>query len=385
VEKTNVAATFDYQTITLSFPITVKGVLAHVFLSGYDTLTKSGAIQVTTQIYPLYAFADQSAPGDYYLMHQEVTIPNAQWYNGRWTNKHGGVYVRLCAFFMNNFKIRNYLKGLQSGKTVTLHNTSPQTTVGQTVYTSGFSWSLEGSLTGGTQNGKPVATMTAKAGVTFSNTQSRTVSDVDIANLSGGTEAAWSIKFNNLAYFESNSIKEPALPSRSTQLLYTDWVWRVQGTADNSTGSPFSNMVINLTDTTWGGSKFYSGKADFGTTTFKPWIDAQAVSITPPNRVPTAELKITNNSSDYISEIKIWKNGNAADSPDYTLTKTIPPKGFDKIWVPVGSGYKVQLKAGNSLYHSQNGGFSLSTRGEAVEVFYDGDNSPDFASGALTF
>ena len=43
------------------------------------------------------------APGLYYAVKACVNIDNSKMYKGRWWNKHGGTYVRLTGYYLNNF------------------------------------------------------------------------------------------------------------------------------------------------------------------------------------------------------------------------------------------------------------------------------------------
>jgi hypothetical protein len=295
-------------------------------------------------------------------MHQEAAVPNSQWYKGKWTNKHGGVHVRLCAFFMKQFSLTNTF----SGGNATALMSNPTTTVGQTTYTSGVSWTLGGSVTGGYANGSGQLLVSANGGVTVSNTQSRDIKDVDIQNQGNGKNTAWNIEFNNLASYNKDiSINEPALPSRSTQMLYTDWVWRVPGTTDNSRNT--YSMTVNLTGTKWGGSKFYTTGADFGTTYFTPAVAAQTAAITPPNRTPTGALNVINDTTAYINSIDIWAAASsAAGAPSYSQ-KSVLGKGEEKaVWLPAGN-YKARLQVGSTYYYTTRN-FDLTARGVTIDT-----------------
>jgi hypothetical protein len=383
-EPADLMKTFDYQTLTTSFPMTVNATLAHVVASSTDNLSKTGTVQVVTTVYPIHAFDDQASPGDYYLMHQEVTIPNGSWYNGTWTNKHGGVYVRLCAYFMQNFAISNYLvSGLTGAVALT---PSPTTTVGSTSYTSGVSWHIDASVTGGgsTKEG-PAASATIGGGVEVSNSQTRNISDVDVRNLCSGATAAWGLDFNNLASYNANlSINPPAAASRSTQMLYTDWVWYFPSIRDNSTTTNF-DFYINLSGIKWGGSHFFSSNADFSTGDYYPSGEPAKVvlmqaSFSAPNRTPTGQLKLKNNDINlYLSEVKIWKSDAAVTTTPITIAGSIAPGDDTELWLPTGT-YKMQLKIGTTVYHTSSN-FTITRAG--VFQLNGGTNSPDFATGAL--
>ncbi|MDR1867934.1 MAG: hypothetical protein LBQ77_06695 [Treponema sp.] len=370
----DVTQIFESWSVTQSFPVTVSGELAHVALSKADTLTKGGSIQVVTQVYPLHAFDDQTAKGDYYVMHQEVTIPNGSWYNGKWTNKHGGVHVRLCGFFMKNFNINNTLTA--SGKTITVLDPNPQTTVGETSYTSGIEWNLTASVTGGQDQGQPKAEATIGGGVSVSNSKTRNIQDIEVHNTGDGKAAAWQLVFNNLTSYNSNiSINEPSAPARSTQMFYTDWIWRVENVSDTATDQ--FTMTVNLSGTTWGSAKMYSSSADYGTKSFTPGIGAQTLQILRPNRVPTGALVLTNDSTGYISGITITRKSGDAGKASYSASESVPPKGTITLWLPSGTNtYEVQVKVGNATYTSKNTTISVN-RAEKKNIYYGG-GSPDF-------
>jgi PKD repeat protein len=392
-ELADLMRTFDYQTVSVSFPIYISGELAHVASSDADVLTKSGAIQVVTTAYPIHAFDDQASPGDYYLMHQEITVPNGSWYKGKWTNTHGGVHVRLCAFFMQNFRISNTLSSPPAG-TVAL-KTSPTTTIGSTSYTSGVSWHLDASVTGGTSNDHPLETATVGGGVTVSNSETRTISDMDVRNLGSGVTTAWGLDFNNLASYNANiSINEPAVASRSTQVLLTDWIWYFPAMKDASTTSA-CNFTISVDGSKWGGSHFYSTGADFSTKDFTPWLKpafgiifsefaystiSQTVAFAAPNRTATGQLKLKNNdNSGYLSEIKIWKSTEVKTATPTTIAGSIARGEDAQIWLPVGT-YKMELKIGTAVYHTATN-FAITRAG--VYQLNGATDSPDFTAGAL--
>jgi hypothetical protein len=349
---------------------------------------------VQTTVYPLYAFEDQSGKGDYYIIDQVITNPNADWYELQTFSHSAGFKNHVAAWYRKRFQINNTIQA-GNGYTVTINDTThPDTTVNKTTYTKGMTWNIGGSITGGTQNGDPLVTATVTAGATFSNTETREISDLDIENLRSGNTASWALQFNNLASAHHDNVNPPASSARASVELATTWVWRVEGTQNNDKTSSFIMTVDIPQDKNiwqgfwvWGSGpvRTASGSKDitavFSTT---PPETSLSFILTPPNRTPTTNLKITNNSSEYISEIKIWKSGTATTAnPDFTLSgKTIPPNGATDMWLPTESGYKVQFKAGSNLYHSQANGFDLSRRGEEVDVYF-ATNSPHFVSGGF--
>jgi hypothetical protein len=376
---------FGVQTVTHTFSAAISGRVCKVTASDPDNLGMSGTITVVTQVTPMHAFDDQAGHGDYYIMHQEITIPNGQWYNGTWSHKHGGVNARMCAWYMSNFQLATY----ENSNTSTILQAKPETTVGNTSYTSGMSWNIGGSFTGGTQNGDPLATASISGGVSFSNSQTRSISDVDVKYMGdGGHSAIWGLVFNNLASYNWNmSINEPALPSRSTQMLYSDWIWYFPNINDNATSGTHLQISMYLDGTQWNGAYFYSSDADFHDDvhpTNKDIPYSGNINFSAPNRTPTGQIAVKDQTtSNYITDVRIWKSTTLTSSaPDYMLLPSgtsIAPGDSGSGWLPVGS-YNVQLQIQGAYYHSKT---PVSITRAGTSNLNAASTSPDFVAGAF--
>jgi hypothetical protein len=242
-----------------------------------------------------------------------------------------------------------------------------------------MSWTVGGSITGGYASNSGQLLVSANAGVTYTNTQSRLISDIDIQNIGDGKNAAWRLNFNNLTSYNSNmSINEPASSSHSTQVLLTDWVWRVPETTDADTKA--YTMTVDLNQTKWGGSKFYSSKADFGTKSFTPSIAAQTATITPPNRKPTSALNVINDTTGYVNGFDIWAaESSTAGAPAYSQTASLGKGEAKAVWLPLGD-YKARIRIGDTYYYSTRN-FDLTARGETTDTHAgDTGSGGDFTS-----
>jgi hypothetical protein len=381
-DKPDISKLFDMQTITHTFPVSVAGQICHVTGSSHDNLWKDGSVTTSIEAYALHAFNDQTGKGDYYVMHQETTFPNAEWYNGKWSHHHGGVDARMCAWFMQKGQISIKVKNPSS--LLALLDEAPQTVNNQTTYESGMSWNLSASVTGGTQNDAPLRTATIGGGVSFNNETTHTISDRDVQYLGTGVNtAAWAYVLNNLASYNKNiSINEPCLSARSSIVLISDWVWHIPEHTDETPATQGLDVTLSLDGSNWQASYFYSSGADFHTISadLQQWSDAD-ITFSAPNRTPTGQLVVTNNDTQYVSEIKIWKSTTATTSAaDYTLlpsgTSIAPTKNAGG-WLPTGD-YKVRLKIGGQYYHTP--GNVTITR--ALNLNLNAANgSPDFAVG----
>jgi hypothetical protein len=372
---TDITKVFDQYPITQLFPVTVSGDFHYhgkLDMVIYGSATHTASISVNTTVYPLHAFDDQAAPGDYYVMHQEVTMPNKSWYDGIKNYNPGYGSADVCAFFMYKFSITNTLSG---GDAAFVSQAAPPTTASSTAYTSGVSWTLGGSVTGGTMNGKPNLTGTFNTGVTYNNTQTRSEADVAIASRVNVGTAAWDANFQNL-HAVKNVTNEPPLSSRATYVLLTDWIWRVAEATDDMTNG--YTMTINLNGTTWGSSTAATTETrqeDYVTATVTPSIANMTAAVPPPYREPTSALNVVHDGAGYVNSIDIWETGDNG-ALIYSLPLTLATNAEKNVWLVLGS-YKVRVRIGDTYYYSARD-VTLEERGTTVNI--NTANSADFTS-----
>jgi len=351
-EPFDVKKLFNYQTIDHTYNVYLKKEEAKVVASSADIIERSGQIDVKITSYPLYAFQDQASRGDYYIVSLIITAHNEQMYAGNWTQKHGGVSTRLCGFYMEKLQVTTEIlntnfsavsgAGFASGG-----NPVPTTTIGSTSYTSGFSWTLGGSITGQVGTNNSIGA-TVNAGITFSDSETRIISDLDIKNNWLGSTVNYTYVFNNLPYYQNLKIQVPALLYRTNAEFRQDWIWRLPNTSDHSA----EKFVLKNTITPqYGSCHFFSSGADM---VWHEWYDAVqgnnyfTYTLTPPSRVPTGQLRINNAFTDgrTFTDIRIWKESSpTTGNPDYIISSSFAQGQMMTKDLPVGS-YKIQLKAG---------------------------------------
>jgi hypothetical protein len=133
IAEVDIDAVIDAQTITMDFPVTLDP------LTDYPQFKKTGVISTVTHVRPLYAFRDQASPGDYYVIDQQVTSPNGQWYTSmNANNEYGALYFN----YMGKLAVKNELFNQDDTAVSDLSATmqSPENTVSSTSYTSGMTW-----------------------------------------------------------------------------------------------------------------------------------------------------------------------------------------------------------------------------------------------------
>jgi len=190
-----------------------------------------------------------------------VTAHNAQMYQGRYTSRHGLVYCRICGFYLEKLTTTSEIITTSgySARFPSFGTPMPTTTVGQTSYSSGLSWNLGGSLSG-TIGSSMLLCGTISGGVTFSNTQDRSISDVDVLLNTSGSNVKYEYPFNNLPYYWALKITDPPAISVNDAEFVQDWVWRVPESKDGETRS---FQIRNTISPQYGSCHFYSSASDY--------------------------------------------------------------------------------------------------------------------------
>lgn len=383
---------FAPQTVNHTYQMCLNDkTLAHVVASKADKLTRSGTIDVAYSVYPLYSFqANGSSAGDYYIVEGTFTVHNDQMYNGSWTKKHGGVKSHLCGFYLKKFEVSNTLCAtdgtvLPGVKFPSQGTPVPETTIGSTSYSSGFQWSIGGSISGGMLGKDPQISGTLSGSIGWNNSETRTVSDLTINKNSPGGKVGYVFDVNNRPHTSSGK-KYTSVPSIASSdfTIHQSWIWYVPSTADNDTKEFAMSVWVKPTYESY---HWYSSAADFSTSS---WDDAVPegdrtfrVTLLKPNRIPKGVLELANTKTgrEYMTDIRIWKEGSSTSkAPDYTIPGSFRGKAAT-IELPTGR-YRVQVKLGASAdlldpYHTPG---TVEIRlAETTSV----DAGFDFAIGSL--
>ncbi len=350
-ELADVAKTFDYQKVEHTYTIHLKKEIAHVALSSPDVVEASSQLTLRFQIYPLYAFEDQSANGDYYLVTAQSTIENGPMYLGSFDWRHGGVHSHICAYIFYKYFLNLEFEG--SVKPVFDVTPNPSTTSVGVSHTEGMEWNIGGSVTGGFESGGPSAAVSLNGGVSFSNSTTITYPDLLIKNnytSAGKVSYEYQVPDDLVGYMQGTHFHGPdALICSSNAEMSCSWVWRVSGTKDNGTDR-FS--VIVTPDITYTSMHFFT--TGIGDGEFKDFTDAIAdtektfkLNLTSPNRVPTGfwNLKNTFSAGEYVTDIRLYKP--SSTTPEYSYTRNLAPGEEMKVNVATGQ-YIVKFNAGSN-------------------------------------
>ena len=258
----------------------------HVLWSDADYHNGSGAMTASFDIYTAHVYEGEPGAGDYYAVRMTASLASAGMWKGKGDNTHGGVHVRWCGAYATDFIAEAHLREHNADWNQDLSDRimfpsggfpSPSTTVGKTTYTDTNSFSLNMSQTVGAskKSGTDGSSAKTEAGIegsvsfsegwTWQHSESRSISDVDVANeTKNGYWARWHLTFNNLPEFKFSEqygfdIKNN-IASRSTMDLHASWLWYDKSGKDNQDRTPYDLCVYMKA--TYGHQNWTSTEAD---------------------------------------------------------------------------------------------------------------------------
>jgi hypothetical protein len=271
--------------------------VVYTYLGASRYATNSGrackSIPVS-DIYLIWAVYDKINHADYYVVQEDVTIPNSGL--GYIVNESKDRY-KDTAFYLHSFNVNHFPLSpngaalpLNTGAILMKH--APETANNATTVSSGFSWTLGGSLGFSGMGG----TGGVSASMTHTDSESRTITDFVETNLCldalTQANAKWDYSINHdklpkkdkPAWNHANTVNiegAPALATGTAQ-FHNVWVWEILNTG---TGTDAYKMRTEG-QTTYGNSWAHAD----GTWAYS-WCDAEdgptynnTVNLTPPPR-----------------------------------------------------------------------------------------------------
>ena len=308
--------TFKAQRISTTFVYSYEGNCDPPYSSW---LKKQGTIDVKYLVYPLYAFeANGSSSGDYYLVESTFTAHNYQMFSPEVRTYSRGVVTWYSGLYMTHFTISSELRNI-GGETChqgtcfdVTGNPVPETTIGQSQYVSGFSWGLNGSISGGFEGNNPTGSVSVGGNIGWNHSEMQTISDLSISkttDANGKVEHKFDINNTPHASFAQVHKYIPAIACADFSIKRS-WVWRVPDTKD------YDSMrfeLVTKVEPTY--HCYYNHTARI---LYTREIKVNAVASTntstlvAPNRIPTGKLELRNNNNvEYpiMRNIEVWKKG----------------------------------------------------------------------------
>lgn len=339
----------------------LKKEITKVALSKHDYLEGDYSVDVQVKVNPLHGFGqDGFTATDYYLVTSSVSVVSGKMYSGNFTKKHGGVKARICGFYLKSLSSDISIvdtSGTSVGRFVQVP--TPETVIGSTTYTTGWTFSIGGGITGGTA---PAVSLTT--GYSTSSSISRTISDCDVLNRHKGNTAGYDYIINHLPIYKSLKITDPPLVATSTITFYSQWVWAVP-TDDYDTSTKYK-VKIWLSDFVYGASYFYSSESDYHDLEFPIAVDTVTRELPLPNRCPTGKLELTNDvDGTFFTNVKLT-NKSHPETKEYTNTSVYGYGNTCSMFL-VNGDYELQCdikdKNGVTTTHKYTGAVKVTTGG----------------------
>lgn len=304
----NVAGNFDPSSfweescLYTTYSDKVSEKITNVAASKHDYLEGEFSIDVQLKVTPMHGFkSGDSEAMDYYLMTSTVSVVSGKMYTGNFTKTHGLVKARICGFYLKSLSSNIYIlntAGTPVGRFV--QTPTPETVIGSTGYTTGWSFSIGGGITGGTS---PM--ISSNTGFSISSSTSRTISDCDVLNRHEGSTVGYDYVINNLPRLKSLKITDPPLVSTSTVNFYSQWVWAVP--AEDYDVETKYRVVIDLYNLVYGASYFYSGSVDYHDLEFVQKKYSVTKDLPVPNRGPTGKFDLTNSEEGtFMTNVRLY-------------------------------------------------------------------------------
>lgn len=222
------------QRITASFPVGAdKYKLCKLASSDPDIISRHSEVNVLITITPLYAYEENgSNAGDYYFVTISVISKNEKLF-GTYKQKHGGVWTIAHAFYSEDIHWTADICKLNGNKADFMdnHRPSPASTSGSTTYTSAHTTTLNVTGQGGASGGKPAGTLTVGGTFSWSNSESRPMSDMSIEMDTDGPRVQYHFLSHNFSHKDNARKAVPAL-ARTDQECISSWCWHVTGLKD---------------------------------------------------------------------------------------------------------------------------------------------------------
>ncbi|MBD5207878.1 MAG: hypothetical protein HDS79_06380 [Bacteroidales bacterium] len=325
---------FQPQTVTRTFNIDIdEKKLVDNHWGAEGQLSHSTTANVTYTIYPFYVF-DGPAQGEYYAVETEMVLHNAPLNNGIWSRRRGDEVTQMSGFYLNRCEVSASLlrksNGVisESGAYRFADGAAPQpsSTADAASYNPGFTWSIEGLLSGGIPDSKDSNLMTQSNNWSWNNSASLSLPGIGIANNSTSSSVNYTLTVNGLPG-TSDNIDVTVIPDPATGdvTFRYSWIWYVADVNASSTDRFYMNVGV---DPVYQAYQWLTGRnaSIFEFTNAVSEKDASIrIPLISPNRQATGSAIIRNSGEGnyYISDIKLWRDKSTDKGADRTLPFTI--------------------------------------------------------------
>lgn len=285
--------------------------LCKIASSKPDKISRHSTYEYEITITPFYAFAENDRKAaDYYFVTAQFVSNNYPLF-GTYKKRHGAIPTVAHAFYSENI---NWEATLETGDSKTYKVSlpeipTPQTTVGQMKYTSGFSSTLNVTGQIGFTGPAPTGMLTVGGTFTWNNAIDLTLNDQTINMSYDPTSGKVRYEYKGLNHMK-NDDPEKAVPQilKSSQVCTASWYWKVEGVSDNETKQ--FTMKINTDPLygymyrhcTWGAEGHFKHNVHL-----LPSNDRSiSIAVKCPNRTPTGVIQMECTSKYRVKNVKVY-------------------------------------------------------------------------------
>ena len=290
----------------------------------------SKAIDLHIEVLPIYVFGNSYDSGDYYSVSGYCVIHNAGFFKVEQKTETRDHCITTHGRYMGEYKINVQLL-TSAGESVSSDNVSflvtpePSTTIGGTTYTKGSKFGFEAKYQTGRleieEESGAINWGTLKMGIlglVFSSDEvsSQELPDQSVTMSTGPYDR--SVSYSLVTNNDGPGIV-PAI-ARTDQRMDFSWVWHVHSGCYAAKDNDFGNMKIKIGVTPIYKTSVTDSKGNITgsyqeeTPGFTTGFDLPSL-----NRIPAGEVKLTNTSKYYISNILFYRSGEyGIKSPYYS-------------------------------------------------------------------
>jgi len=327
--------------VTHSYNIEYKDYKICSTFGSDDKVTRHSTVEYAITIVPLYAFQETSAAGvggDYYIVKAQFVGHNGemcQLYR-RWTFV---AVAHAFPFYMKDMHaeltlLDNAGNEISGSNIVFWQEPVPQSTQNSTSYTSGFSGQFNFNVQGGVSGGKPGASITVGAALTWSNSHTTAMSDLGIVLNTdpNSRKVTYDFNLNNVKYDDE---LEKAIPAagRSDRYDNASWCWHVKNTTDDST-TPLK-LRVNIKPIYGYIYRHATWSCEGNTKTVNDQtVRCETYTLKAPDRRRTGIISLKSTNSNYLTNVKVI---DAKDNVVATYTSAYEKNCQIMRQVPIGT------------------------------------------------
>lgn len=308
------------------------------------------AIDVKLKVLPLYAFGTAATSGDYYAVQASVTAHNSLMYRHEVIHRSANNHYpsHFYGYYMGNLVVECQLldslgKPVSAEKVLFFSQPVPSTTIINTTYSKGFDFTLDASVTIGASKTKtkkdPVlswrVTALGNVGVKFGwwNTTEQDIPDQTVQMHTSGDDRSVYYEFDSNN--DKGGLGTDYIPAifRTDQNVDLAWVWHVQSGSYCAKDNDFGNMKLRVRVIPQYRHSFSAiiEHYDAAVPTWRSFIMTPDViacnSGTPDtletvydlpsiNRIPIGAVSMMNTTWNYVTNIRIWREGEYSDGEE---------------------------------------------------------------------